>query len=300
MTQSTWFYTREGERLGPVDFAELRAKAAEASLNPRLDMVWKQGMDAWKPAGEVEGLYERPPEPEPKESLAPPAGPYTPPKVESAADVMGKEGGWPGARRRSFLIATFLFPLLLGGAFVGGSEFLTKQFGPQIMGMAALGVNLAAVVVGLYFGLQRLANVGMSRWWYLGNFVPFLNLWIGYRSFACPAGYAYHKKLDGAGIALAIFYWLMILIGVLAIAAVIAVLSGAVGDPALKEQILRGDRTMLTKPAADRDPVFQAGGRAARGRADGVLVPARGGRHGGGLAELRETPGSGQNGFPRG
>ena len=53
--QDAWFYSSEGERIGPVTFAELRVKASEAALNPRLDMVWTQGMAEWKPAGEIEG-----------------------------------------------------------------------------------------------------------------------------------------------------------------------------------------------------------------------------------------------------
>ena len=66
--------------------------------------------------------------------------------------------------------------------------------------------------------------------------MPILNFWVGYRCFACPAGYAYHKKLDGVGIFLAIVYWLMIAVVLLAVAAVIAVLLGAVGSPELQQQ----------------------------------------------------------------
>ena len=54
--------------------------------------------------------------------------------------------------------------------------------------------------------LRRLTNLGMSRWWCLTALVPVANLWLGYRCYACPTGYAYHKKLDVAGIILAILY----------------------------------------------------------------------------------------------
>jgi hypothetical protein len=93
------------------------------------------------------------------------------------------------------------------------------------------------ILVGIYYGLLRLVNLGMSRWWYLANFVPILNLWIGYRCFVCPAGYAYHKKLDGIGVALAIFYWLLVALTILAVVAIVALLLGAVGNPALQEQV---------------------------------------------------------------
>jgi hypothetical protein len=54
-----------------------------------------------------------------------------------------------------------------------------------------------------YFWMKRLVNLGMSRVWLLEILAPVLNLWVSYRCFACPPGYAYHKKLDGTGIALA-------------------------------------------------------------------------------------------------
>jgi hypothetical protein len=53
----------------------------------------------------------------------------------------------------------------------------------------------------------------MSRWWYLAVFAPILNLWLGYRCVACPPGYAYYKKMDAAGIGLAILYWSSVLAG---------------------------------------------------------------------------------------
>jgi hypothetical protein len=235
--QDAWFYSREGERIGPVTFAELRVKASEAALNPRLDMVWTHGMAEWKPAGEIEGLFERRAPLEPPESLAPAADPYSPPQQESPENFMAKEGGWPGARRRSFLIATLIFPFVWAFGLAAATPFLTSEFGPEIMKFAAIGANFIPFIVGLYFGLQRLVNLGMSRWWYLGNLVPILNFWVGYRCFACPAGYAYHKKLDGTGIFLAIVYWLMIAIALLAVAAVVALMFGAIGSPELQQQI---------------------------------------------------------------
>ena len=108
--QDAWFYTREGERIGPVSFSDLQIKAKEGSLNPRLDMVWTQAMEAWRPAGEIEGLFERRTSPEPQESLAPRADPYTPPQGESVEEKMAKEGGWPGSKRRVFLFFLFISP----------------------------------------------------------------------------------------------------------------------------------------------------------------------------------------------
>jgi hypothetical protein len=114
---------------------------------------------------------------------------------------------------------------------------LQQQLGPQITGMATLGILIFVWIVVIGYGLNRLVNLGMSRWWYLGNLVPILNLWVSYRMFVCPAGYAVHKKLDGAGVALAILYWLMVLLAVLMVASVIAIMVGAIGSPEMREQL---------------------------------------------------------------
>lgn len=245
-----WFYTREGERLGPVTFVELQAKAAEAALHPRLDMVWTQGMEDWKPAGEIENMFMKR-EPEVKESLAPKADPYKPPTQESVEDVMSKEGNWPGARRRSYLFMTVLFPVLWNVIFMMAAPFLTGQLGPEIMKVIGIVAGFLPMIIIIYISLMRLVNLGMSRWWFLGNLVPLLNFWVGYRCFACPAGYAYHKKLDGAGIALAIIYWLLIVISLLVAAAIIALMFGMIDNPALQEQlreIMRQVQAQAAKP----------------------------------------------------
>lgn len=235
-TQGTWFYTHEGERLGPVTFSELQAKAREAGLNPRLDMVWQQGMEAWKAAGEIEGLYEKGDAPESQKPLASSAGATNPQEHESTvAEVMSKEGDWPGARRRSMFFMAFIFPLIWGGIYGVIASFLGPQLGPEIMEYIGLGAALLPAILVIYFLLIRLVNLGMSRWWFFGTFVPFLNLWLGYRCFACPPGYAYHKKLDGAGIALAIFYWLFFLLTHITIAVMIFLMLDEANNPALTE-----------------------------------------------------------------
>ena len=243
-----WFYTCEGDRLGPVSFGELREMAEASSLNPRLDMVWKEGMGVWKPAGQIDGLFERRTAPdEPRESLAPSADPYRPPSQTTEAD-MGKDAGWPGARRRSFLLANLVFPFVWQFGLVAITPFLIGVIGNEIMSVALPFSAIVPLVVAIYFGLNRLVNLGMSRWWYLANFVPILNMWVGYRCFACPAGYAYHKKMDGPGIVLAIFYWLMVLLSILIVIAFVALFFGTIDSPELQEQIREAIRS-ASKPA---------------------------------------------------
>lgn len=51
-----WYYTRDGEKLGPVSDSDLRKLAADGSLKPD-DQIWKEGMDGWRNAGATKGLF---------------------------------------------------------------------------------------------------------------------------------------------------------------------------------------------------------------------------------------------------
>jgi hypothetical protein len=243
LVPDAWFFTHQGERIGPVTFRDLQGRAKVGALNPRQDMVWSPGMAEWKAAGEIEGLFGTitPVAPQknatPTAPLAPPAEPYIPPREESVAEQMRKEGNWPGARRRSFIVATILFPIAWNALLPVAGNFLTQPLGPEIMTILLIGGAFLPAVVAVYFGLKRLVNLGMSRWWLLAHFVPVLNFWIAYRCFACPPGYAYHKKLDVPGLWLAIFYWLLVVFVVVSSLSFLALFFGAVGDPVIRQQL---------------------------------------------------------------
>ena len=53
---SQWYYSRQGRQLGPVPESELARLAASGEIDPASVLVWRDGMDDWKPAGEVPGL----------------------------------------------------------------------------------------------------------------------------------------------------------------------------------------------------------------------------------------------------
>eukprot|EP00903_Cladosiphon_okamuranus_P003570 g3568.t1 len=54
-----WFVTHNGQQFGPVSLDDLKYEAERGELNPRLDMVWKNGMEDWIPSGDIEGLFEK-------------------------------------------------------------------------------------------------------------------------------------------------------------------------------------------------------------------------------------------------
>lgn len=53
-----WYYAINGVSYGPVDLNILRQLAVTGKLKPS-DLVWTVGVDNWKPAGEVQGLFQQ-------------------------------------------------------------------------------------------------------------------------------------------------------------------------------------------------------------------------------------------------
>ncbi len=57
MTDDQWYYAEGNVQRGPVAFQELKALVREGRIRRR-DLVWCQGMEAWKPAGKVTHLWD--------------------------------------------------------------------------------------------------------------------------------------------------------------------------------------------------------------------------------------------------
>lgn len=51
-----WFYSKNGQRFGPIDAASLKHLAATDQLGVA-DLVWKNGMAGWLPASRIKGLF---------------------------------------------------------------------------------------------------------------------------------------------------------------------------------------------------------------------------------------------------
>lgn len=54
-TEQEWHYAKNGQRVGPVTEADLKALIQSGQLSPS-DMVWKQGMTQWTEARSIPGL----------------------------------------------------------------------------------------------------------------------------------------------------------------------------------------------------------------------------------------------------
>lgn len=212
-----WFVTHEGQQFGPVSLDDLRYEAERGELNPRLDMVWKDGMDGWMPSGKIAGLFEKNTEAEIVEQKKERAAGTEYQPEESKKKRLLMEGKWGGTNRFSYLFFNFIFPTLWVLAVVFGSGFLADKLGESLINLIVAGLMVVPFIIGLYVTINRFGNLGMSRWWFLGLFVPILNIWVYSRLFACPEGYADHKKLDGLGWLLAIIYWFLVLLIIAAV-----------------------------------------------------------------------------------
>lgn len=54
--QVIWYYSRNGDRKGPISARELRRLAKSGGLSER-DLIWKEGMKDWAPAAKLKGLF---------------------------------------------------------------------------------------------------------------------------------------------------------------------------------------------------------------------------------------------------
>ena len=247
-----WFYTANGERLGPVSKDQLRELAVSGQLNPRLDLCWTKGMAEWLPAGEIDGLFEKKRSEEDGGAKSSekdlPRHPQVSSKLsESELELKLLNATWPGASRRVYLLAYFVLPILVGGMAYLMQEFIFNPENPDDAQILAIAQGVLGIFLGVGFifvSLMRFENLGMSRLWFLGNFVPLLNLWVGYRMICCPAGYDFHRKIDGAGIFLAILYWGWLVLFALAFAVIIIAILG-LGFSGIGEMLEGGLQEMV-------------------------------------------------------
>lgn len=55
MVDSEWYYARDGRQIGPVSFEIIQQLASSGQLYAT-DLLWTEGMDDWRLAGQVEGI----------------------------------------------------------------------------------------------------------------------------------------------------------------------------------------------------------------------------------------------------
>ena len=88
-----WYYSKNGAQLGPIGPAEMESKLKAGEV-ASTDLVWKEGMADWLPAGKVPEFQVllSPPEPpaaSPFVERAAPASPYVPPVAQPYQAAFG-------------------------------------------------------------------------------------------------------------------------------------------------------------------------------------------------------------------
>lgn len=118
VTGRDWYYSVNGEKLGPVGSADLKRLADTNALSPS-DLVWKQGLTAWVTASSVKGLFAQPTAsqtsasnsssiPPELPSIQPPPIPAATAAVSFSAGVAGSNSLPLHVQRVGIAIAAFL------------------------------------------------------------------------------------------------------------------------------------------------------------------------------------------------
>ncbi len=103
---SSWYYAKNGQKIGPIESAQLRSLAVSGQLGPD-DMVLQEGRQQWSKASSIKGLFPTATVPQHAIPTAPPAIPT----VSPAPQVATSPGVWrPTAlvAAGSFVVATIV------------------------------------------------------------------------------------------------------------------------------------------------------------------------------------------------
>lgn len=99
-----WYYTKDEERQGPVSAEDLKQLVQDGELLPN-DLIWKEGMEDWRPASQLKGLFPADAE-DPAEAETQPM-----PGVSSPAAVGVRSAVWQIPQMvvaTMFIVAMFL------------------------------------------------------------------------------------------------------------------------------------------------------------------------------------------------
>jgi len=137
-----WHYTVGGQQGGPVSTAQLKQLASSGQLS-QTDMVWKQGMADWVPAGKLKGLFVAP-------------NPYTPPPIPVISELnysITYAGFW-----KRFAAAFIDGIVTMVGGFVVGFVFGIVLIAggtddPEVLEFFG---NIIGIIIGwLYFSVME-------------------------------------------------------------------------------------------------------------------------------------------------
>jgi TM2 domain-containing membrane protein YozV len=134
MSEGQWYYTQQGQQVGPISFYQLQQMANTGTLQPS-DYVWTEGQGDWKPASQIAGLFSG----SSSGSFTPP-----PPGAPSPGSPMGPDIVMPTDPPRDPTLMAIL-------------SLVVPGLGQIVLGQTAKG---AAILV-VFFGLNLMACCGV-------------------------------------------------------------------------------------------------------------------------------------------
>ena len=152
-----WHYARGKEKVGPVTAAQLKQLVRSGELT-RNDMVWKEGMAKWTPAGQVKGLFDD--APSPVRNAAPPPLPEAATEAGTEAVALVDP---PAVRSPAELKLPVAGMLVVSGlALLFGLIGVLQADSPVVRILLAVGLahNVAAVILAA--NIVRLRNFGLA------------------------------------------------------------------------------------------------------------------------------------------
>lgn len=213
--QTQWFYSTGDKQQGPVTEVHFKSLIQNNVITPDT-LVWKEGMAEWLPLSALNIVIETPP-PAVAETTDdsyvsdyneeyednPYAAPMTEPSY-APGDIIHEHGVYEGITRLPYFIRTFIASIVFGVLAV----FLGFTSGEPSLGLFLLVFIVFAIVI-IRFAIQRIRNIGLSAWWLLLLFVPIVSNILSIGLMACPEGFAQERKMDTAGIVIAVIFGLI-------------------------------------------------------------------------------------------
>ncbi len=148
-----WYYTKNGERQGPVSLVNLQGLAHRGGLDAQKDMVWTDGMPDWKLISHMDDLFGANLATS-EDSFNPYAAPSTAPDnllAQSPAGSLSEVA--PGSVNLDAM------------AIANRAFTLTKRHFGALMG---IGITYLVIVIGVEFGLSAIE--GALGWSTIGVF----------------------------------------------------------------------------------------------------------------------------------
>ena len=143
MATGEWFYSKNGEKTGPISSADLKQLAANGTILPS-DLIWKQDWPEWKAASNIKGLFGS-------------AAPTTPPPTRKAPEAIraATQAADEVSQKLWFLdlkFEEFATPRLIGFVFVAGL-LLLSLLAVGLAGYAFLNLPILKAVFVIIFDL---------------------------------------------------------------------------------------------------------------------------------------------------